>query len=371
MPLPAPIGLGAPPQPAAWSVARLERIVRRCNLQPEEAQALLEARHARHCLSQFWLAAPIDLLPSLYAGPIGAVYRDLLHGCLPSQPLAADEARWKERLAHRLQQDLEAPLRASLLLAVMPYCAPGRLRLASPQSDLPAWLLADYSRCFDPDLARRSDRPLALPEQSPVALSSQPSLIDPSPWPEAGPAPVQPIPDPSLSSRMPPSGLQPPAAAVASLPALSERRGNDAFAPFQDSAFVERMIGLINLFRLDPGDRSVAEELQGLRRLIGQVWLDVDASSLEALYHTALGEVYRALLASDIGSLPLQGQDLALRQALTAVAVDQRHPAMVQAMLAVMPFHPQGRMRLGEGQSRLPLWLQEEFAGLSGLQRNR
>jgi hypothetical protein len=43
------------------------------------------------------------------------------------------------------------------------------------------------------------------------------------------------------------------------------------------------------------------------------------------------------------------------------------HPAMAQAMLAAMSFLPQGKMRLGPGQNRLPLWLQESFNSLAGL----
>jgi hypothetical protein len=82
-----------------------------------------------------------------------------------------------------------------------------------------------------------------------------------------------------------------------------------------------------------------------------------------------MGMVYRELLASDFGALPTPAQDQGNVRALTEAAGDQEHPAMAQALLAVMPFHPQGRMRLGSGQDRLPGWLRDEFAALSGLRR--
>lgn len=385
--LPAPIGISGLPQATAWTVSRLERIVRRCNAQPSDGQVLLEARHARHCLASFWLGAPIDQLEALYQGPIGQVYQELLLGQLPSQPLAPDEARWKDSLARRLQEGFDGPERLNLLLALMPYCAPGRLRLDSPLSALPTWLLADYGRCFEPELIRRSDLPLALleqtrsplsaaraslsealPAQSPLPSRSQLTSAPPQiPTPQS-PAPQSP--QPSSPPAPAPPASAPPQPPATPLPQLSDCRGNEAFAPFQDTGFRERMMGLINLFRLDPADQEVVQELQQLRRLIGQLWLDVDLSSLEALYGSPLGEVYRSLLASDFGALPLQGEEQELCQALGQVAVDQAHPAMVQAMLAVMLFFPQGRMRLGEGQSRLPLWLQEAFPLLAGLRRD-
>ena len=85
---PANIGIQGPPDPLPWTVARLERIVRRANANPADGQFQLEARHARHCLSRFWLQAPIDQLEALYGGPIGQVQR--LEGPLAFARLAVN-----------------------------------------------------------------------------------------------------------------------------------------------------------------------------------------------------------------------------------------------------------------------------------------
>ena len=357
---PDPIGIDTPPQATGWTAARLEQIFRRCNDHPGDPQVQLEARHARHRLSSFWLAAPIDQLEIFYHGAIGRAFREMLLGSLPGLPLAPDEARWKESLARRLQDHFDAPERPNLLLAVMPYCAPGRMRLENPLTSLPPWLLADYSHCFDPELSPPLSRQAVLPQTA----ASQVALVS-----NAHPL--------SAASSMQQRSVQVPGAAAAagvaldSLPVLSARRGAEAFAAFEDSEFTDRMIGLINLFRIDPGDREVVGELRMLRRLIGQVWLDVTPASLEALYRSSLGQIYRELLASDFGALTDETEDLALRQSLTQVAVNQDHPSMAQALLAVMPFYPQGKMRLGAGQARLPGWLRQEFAALSGLTQIR
>ncbi|MEI6029540.1 MAG: hypothetical protein WCQ20_00055 [Synechococcaceae cyanobacterium ELA739] len=338
---PANIGITQTAKTMAWTVSRLDRIVRRAQAHPGDAQSQLEARHARHCLSQFWLQAPIDQLESLYGGPIGQTYRLVLQGPLPAQPLADDESHWKQSLAKQLETNFEAPERLNLLLAVMTYCAPGKMQLSKPAETLPRWLLGDYVACFAPELASELGLPIGLLDQPRPASSS----------PSAAPG----LPHAVVSAEPAP------------LPRLIPEPGGEVFGMFQDEQFVNRMTGLINLYLVDRDDAEVKLELARLRRLIGQIWLDVSSTSLEPLYRTSLGSIYQSLLASNFGAEPLDLEDQQLCQGLTAAAVDMGHPAMAQALLATMPFLPQGKMRLGPGQSRLPLWLQESFNSLAGL----
>jgi hypothetical protein len=342
VPPPPRLGITAAPEALPWTITRLERIVRRANAQPRDAQLMLEARHARHMLSRFWLSAPLDLLEDLYAGPIGQVYRLLLLGILPSQPLAADEEAWRVGLAERLVARFDSAERLNLLLAVMPYCRRGRMRLVNPGESLPSWLLTDYASCFDTELAEQLDRPIALLEQAGARPSRD---SEPEPTPAEAPTAAIDLPE---------------------KPLLSEIRGQQAYAMFEDPAYVDRMNGLINLFSIDPDDAAVRAELGHLRRLIGQIWLDVAPNNLEALYQTSLGQVYRSLLSSNFGALPVEGEDLEFRNSLTTLAANMNHPAGCQALLAVMPFYPQGSMELGDGRSLLPAWLQREFNLLAG-----
>ena len=68
IPVPDRVGLewSGPIRP--WSLARLGSIVREAVRHPSD-RSLLEARHARHCLSAFWLAAPSDHLEDSIQGP--------------------------------------------------------------------------------------------------------------------------------------------------------------------------------------------------------------------------------------------------------------------------------------------------------------
>lgn len=361
-PRPANIGITQAPEPIPWTVSRLERIVRRANAQSHDEQFLLEARHARHCLSRFWLGAPIDQLETLYGGPIGQVYRMLLMGVLPSQPLADDETTWQQTLAKRLVNDFKAPERINLLLAAMPYCQRGQVRVADPAEHLPSWLLADYASCFDDELARQLSQPIGLLNQGigPQSIAAEIGMIETE---IGGMASSPQTAEPEPEAITPPPQ---PAASPLPVPLLSETRGQEGFGLFRTQEFVERMGGLISLYSIDGQDPEVRQELAKLRRLIGQLWLDVAEEQLHDLYNSAVGGVFRSLLASDFGADPLDTNDSDLRSQLTDLAKDQHHPISSQALLAVMMFYPQGSMGLGEGRADLPEWLQREFNTLAG-----
>ena len=66
---PSRAGIDASALPMPWSVARLQTLFEAMELQPSSATDQA-ARLARHQLSRFWLAAPVDQLEMLYAGVV-------------------------------------------------------------------------------------------------------------------------------------------------------------------------------------------------------------------------------------------------------------------------------------------------------------
>ena len=71
---PTHAGLEASAIPAPWSVARLQALFEALAHQPSKTSDQA-ARLARHQLSKFWLAAPVDQLQPLYEGAIGDLQR--------------------------------------------------------------------------------------------------------------------------------------------------------------------------------------------------------------------------------------------------------------------------------------------------------
>ncbi|MFY7696681.1 MAG: hypothetical protein ACOVQK_10055 [Cyanobium sp.] len=349
--LQAPAKLNIPLQvrDKPWSVARLHGIFLEFRRTPG-IEADREARYARHCLSSFWLTAPVDQLEVLYSTALGELQRELLAHPLCSAPLASDEALWRDRLAQRLASQHDCPERTNLLLAVMPYFSPGLLRIPNPLQQVPQWLLPDYSGHCEPSLETSLRRPAGLlASSSPAQAISSPSCSSDELKPSAEIAgPVD------LHKEKP------------NLPTLSRRESADAMELFRSEAAVNRMAALINLYTIDPKDPETLKELAGLRRIIGQLWLNVEPQSMEALYRSGVGTVYRSLLRCGFGSAPLTERDLEARGALAAWVQDLNQPRAVNAMLAVLPFYPPGKIRLVGGQECLPSWLISEMAHLTG-----
>lgn len=323
---PGRLGLETSVRLRPWSLSRLAAIFREAARTPT-AESLREARFARHCLSGFWLAAPVDLLPELYGGGLGELQRSLLEGPLPQQELAEDERQWRDQLRRQLQQQSEAAQRVNVLLALMPYLPPGQACVAEALMQVPDWLLNDYASYCDPELKARLQQPVGY----------------------LGPSSGQ--------------GAEPEALPDA-LPPLSERRGQEAMAWFEQPAVVNRMAALINLYGLDPADGETRDELAGLRDIIAQLWLDVSPEQLEALYRTAVGTVSRSLIVSGFAGELVQEQDLQTRRWLATQVEDLSHPRAMNALLAALLYFPPGKVSFEGGFGFIPQWLQQELQAL-------
>ena len=62
----------------------------------------------------------------------------------------------------------------------------------------------------------------------------------------------------------------------------------------RDEAVVARMQELIQAYRTDPTAAETLQELAGLRRVLAQLWLDVEPLQLQTLDQTSVGAVTRA-----------------------------------------------------------------------------
>lgn len=328
---PARLGLDTSMRQRAWSTARLAAIFRDAQRHPT-ADSLQQARHARHCLSSFWLAAPVDLLETLYVDELGELQRSLLAGPLPPQALAADERQWRDQLAKQLQQQLERPERVNVLLALMPYYPPQRMRVEEPLEQVPDWLLKDYATYCDLELKARLQQPVGY---------------------------LQPSHDATADTEL---ALEANQGTDCQLPVLSERRGQEAMAWFDQAEVVNRMAALINLYGLDPADQATREELAGLRSTIAQLWLDVSPEQLEQLYRTPVGTVYRSLIVSGFSAELVDEQDALVRRLLAAQVEDLSRPVAINSLLAALLYFPAGKVSFAAGMEFIPGWLQEELA---------
>ena len=318
IPVPKRLGLDLTLPDRSWSVARLEVLFRDAAQLPS-VSSLQAARVARHRLSVFWLTAPVDQLEALYAGPLGALQRMLLEGPLPHQPLAEDERQWRTMLGERMVQPEQRSRLLNLLLALMPYTSPGKFKLSEAESVLPDWLLHAYAGHCDPVLKHQLEGPAGY--------------------------------------------LNP--AVEAELPLLCERRGEDAMALVSGDESLRKAKALITLHGLAPEDGETLEELSGLRQVLAQLWLDVDATALEALFNSAVGEITRELIRAGFGSVLVDGDDETARQQLKRCAeqLDVAEPAYQGLIFATLLYFPANKIQF-DAVEGLPDWLVDALGSL-------
>ncbi len=328
VPPPSRLGLDIQLRVIPWSVARLGAIFRDAERFPT-AESLRHARHARHCLSAFWLTAPIDQLRGLYEGELGDLQRSLLAGTIPQQPLAPDELEWRDQLAKKLHSQWESAERVNLLLALMPFFPAEGMRVEQPLEQVPDWLLQDYAGYCDPSLGERLQQPVGFLEPSAVEQNGNPAVV--------------------------------PGEGADNLPPLSERRGQEALALFEQAELVNRMAALNNLYGLDPADEATKAELAGLRGTVAQLWLDVSPEQLEQLYRTPVGTVHRSLIASGFSGELVTEQDGVTRQVLASQLEDLSQPRAINRLLAALLFFQPGKVSIVDGKEFIPQWLQEEL----------
>lgn len=336
-----------------WSATRLAGIFRDLQTAPN-GKVLGEARRARQCLSRFWLQAPVDQLEELYRSPVGQCYRMLLKTELANQPLLTDEQWWRDGLAQKLSRSMARPESVNLLLAAMPYFERGKMRLMNATDVVPQWLIGDYSALFDPGLARLLSRPAGL--LGPAGTAAAGRQIPPQQLQARGPIAGNPVAGNPMGQQV----------AVQPLPVMANRRGNEALALIQNQDYLGRMNGLINLYTIDPSDVEVKRELIGLRRQMGQIWLDLNPQQLQALYQSSFGQLYRNFLGCGFSREGLIPEDQQLRGELARFVSNMGQPRAINALLAALPFFTPGRIQFGGGEQFIPAWLLADINALNG-----
>ena len=329
--VPAPerlgISLAMPAQP--WSVSRLEGLFREAEHQPT-ALSLKAARLARHRLSVFWLSAPVDQLAELYASGIGDLQRQQLNSGLGQQTLASDEKIWRDQLAAEMVKPEALSRQLNVILALIPYTKPGKLKLTDPIRSLPNWLLADYVAYCAPELKHELEGPAGLLE--PASEKTQPAVKQ---------APVH----------------------TEDFSPLTERRGEEALALFRDEDVLTRIKSLVNLYGMAPDDAETLSELSGLRKMVAQLWLDVESSQLESLYQLPVGLITRSLITSGFGKELVDDDDARARQDLPSLSADIQNPECHGPLLATLLYYAPNAITF-ESTAGLPEWLLQELNSL-------
>jgi len=283
------------------------------------------AAGARLPLIQFWLAAPEDVLENLWHSQVGEISRQLVAQLTPTTSLQPELVQLRDQLAQQLRQGLGQPGAVKLLIATFLVSPPGAMRIANPEANLPGWLVPGYK---------------ALYEQGQMA----PAAVAPS-GPAASPAPTPPNTQPAPDFGAFPSSLAEFAA---------------------NRILLNRLLGLSNLYYIDPEDQEILQELRQLRQQLSGLILQHPETELEQLFSQDLGERYWALVRSGVQKEPLQPAEDQLKASVTRKLQPSEGggfgtPGAINAFLVAMAFYEPGSMQVADAEQKLPQWLHAPY----------
>ena len=295
-------------------------------LQPWTLAGLAD-RSSRDVLARFWLAAPEDLLPSLWSSPVGESTKQLVLQLDPQYEFTPDQIALRNAIGLRLQNGFQAPMATQLLIVNFLYSPPGLLTIQNPQANLPDWLLSDYQSLYE-----------AVPS-TPAPEASQAA----TPSPQTQQAPSTQLPQPDFGS----------------FPAtLQELVGN--------RVQLNRLLGLSNLYYIDPEDREILQELRQVRLSLMDAIERCPETELEHLWATDLGDRYWALVRSGIQKEALEPAEERRKQSAISALTPENgggfgQPGAVNAFLIAMVMFEPGSMRVDGAEHKLPGWLFPQY----------
>ena len=276
------------------------------------------ALNQRDQLALFWLAAPEDLLPIFWASPLGEATKALVRQLTPASVFTPEQVNRRNAIGARLQAGFQAPCAIQLLIANWLYSPPGLLTIANPQSQLPAWLLPAYQELYG---------------------SGAGAPVPAAPAPATPPQPATQLPQPDFGT----------------FPATLQDLINNRIQ-------LNRMLGLANLYYIDPEDQEICGELRQLRLDLAAAIQRCPEQLLEQLWSTDLGDRFWAMVRSGVQKEAPTPEEEALKQAVTqrlqpAQGGGFGTPGALNAFLVAMLFFEPGSMRVEGAEHKLPGWL--------------
>jgi len=252
-------------------------------------------------------AAPSDFLEALLDSPFGRVYRLFLERCCVSQPSSSSSQELRETLSQRLRATgFQTSEGHGLLAALMLFYPPGSLKVEDATSKLPGWLLELYLNRYESTTHAAAN---GAERQDVGSISGRPS--------------------------------------------------------FSDRIFLNRMLGLSNLYYIDPEDKEILQELRQVRLQTVELMLSASAQELGQHFGSDFGDRFWAMAQSGVQKEALDASEAAQRDAiqhwLSTTPQSLHAEGGIQRFAAALLFSLPGSVRLANPEQNLPNWFLEGF----------
>ena len=254
-------------------------------------------------LSRFLSNAPSDFLEPLLGSPFGRVYKLFLDRCCQEKLSGSSSEKYRDELSQELRKSgCDSPEGWRTLLALFPFFPPQELKVEDAAAKLPNWLHSIYSARYEP-----------LKTQNSSTSEAQPS-------------------------------------------------GDPGFG---DRIFLNRMLGLSNLYYIDPEDREILQELREVRMQTVQLMLSVGRDELARQFQSDFGDRFWAMAQSGIQKENLDANEVnqrnSLQKWLSETPQSLHQDGGIQRFAAVLLFNPPGAVRLADPDGNLPAWFADGY----------
>ena len=128
---------------------------------------------------------------------------------------------------------------------------------------------------------------------------------------------------------------------------------------------LNRLLGLSNLYYIDPEDREILEELREVRLQTVQLMLSTRSDELGRQFQSDFGDRFWAMAQSGLQKERLDANEIQLRdemqQWLSNTPNSLHKDGGIQRFAAVLLFNPPGSVRLADPDRNLPAWFSEGY----------
>jgi hypothetical protein len=154
-------------------------------------------------------------------------------------------------------------------------------------------------------------------------------------------------------SRYEASEASPPAASPTGSPA------------FEDRIFLNRVLGLSNLYYIDPEDQEILQELREVRLQTIQLMLSVGRDELGRQFQADFGDRFWAMAQSGVQKESLDANEIqqrdAIQQWFSQTPNSLHQDGGIQRFASILLFSSPGSVRLADPDRNLPAWFMEGY----------
>ena len=125
---------------------------------------------------------------------------------------------------------------------------------------------------------------------------------------------------------------------------------------------LNRLLGLSNLFYIDPEDQEILHELRQVRMSLIEAIERCPEQELQGIWETDLGDRYWSLVRSGIQKEAMTPSEEEKKHMVTeklnpSVGGGFGTPGAINAILIAMVLFEPGSMRISDAEQKLPAWL--------------